>query len=34
MVVSYKANRIKNNANGDELMTMAINLLRLRGELP
>ena len=33
-VVSHKANRVKSNANGDELLTMAVNLLRMEGKLP
>jgi hypothetical protein len=32
-VVSHKANRLKNNACGDELMTLAINLLKVEGKL-
>lgn len=33
-VVSHRANRLKNNANGTELMLLAINTLRAEGELP
>lgn len=33
MIISHKANRLKGDANGDELMTMAINLLRIEGKL-
>ena len=33
-VVSHKANRIKSNACGEELLMLAINLLRLEGKLP
>lgn len=34
MVVSWKANRLKNNSNGTELLALALNLLKIEGELP
>ena len=33
-IISHKANRLKSNAVGDELMMLAINVLRAEGKLP
>lgn len=33
MIVSQKANRLKNNSTGNELLNLAINLLRIEGEI-
>lgn len=33
-VISFKANRLKNNSCGDELLCLAINLLKFEGKIP
>lgn len=33
-VVSFRANRVKSNVCGDELLTIAVNVLRAEGKLP